>query len=271
VLHLRDLSRRKTAFEKAADRKRRLAARFLGWAASSRQFPSGLIGAAGEAVVHVSLTRAARFGYHLVRPDGGDVRNLLGHPVEGGPLDGAAFLQRLDANGRPLAPLLVVIEVKNVRHWIYPNAQEIYQLLYKAALLQRRSGDIGIVPILICRRRHYLTYQFSRSLGFIAFETNRQYLLPGQPIASAKLEEVRREPGFRDLTVAADADAEIVRLFEDTVPRFAEIVADRWAEAGAVLVDHYDELRQPLDDRERAAAMEALRDDIDHLGLHIDW
>jgi hypothetical protein len=60
VLHRYDLSRRKTAFDQAAARKRRLTARYLGWARSTVEHPAGLIGAGGEGVVHASLLRAAR-------------------------------------------------------------------------------------------------------------------------------------------------------------------------------------------------------------------
>ena len=237
VMHLTDLSRRQTALSTSAARKRRLTARFLDWAASTSRFRSGLIGAGGEAVVHASLISAAPNGYRVIRPEGGDVRSLLGEPVASGPLDNAAFLNRLDSNGIPLSPILVAIEVKNVRHWLYPNAQEIYQLLYKAARLRQRSGGIDVLPVLVCRRRHYLTYEFSRALGFVAFETLRQFIHPGAPIAETKLDEVRVELGFRDLTVSSDPYPDIVRLFADTLPRLGGRIAAQWRDAGSKLVE----------------------------------
>ncbi len=37
--------------------------------------------------------------------------------------------------------MTVPIEVKNIRHWIYPGAWELHQLLDKAARLQARLAE----------------------------------------------------------------------------------------------------------------------------------
>lgn len=271
VLHLTDLKRRQTAFKKAAARKRQLAARFLGWASSSQHFPGGAIGAGGEAVVHASLLAASHHGYRVLRPEGGDISSLLGAPVPGGPLDNAAFLQTLTPQGLPRPLILVAVEVKNVRHWLYPPANEIYQLLSKAARLRVTSGDIDILPVLICRRRHYLTYQFARALGFLAFETGRQFIHPRAPIASAKLREVQVELGFSDLTVSDAPDPGLVRLFSETCPRYGHEIAARWTTAGSLLADHYEILRRPLTPPEEASAMEALREEMEEREIFVEW
>ena len=63
---------------------------------------------------------------------------LLGKPVPGGTLDNAAFLTTMDAfTNTPSGTYLVTVEVKNVRHWIYPRHWEIHQLLHKSAALRR--------------------------------------------------------------------------------------------------------------------------------------
>jgi len=64
---------------------------------------------------------------------------------------------------------LVPIEVKNVRHWLYPIHDEIYQLLHKAAGLANACPEHPVVPILICRKAHYRTLQLARDLGFLVF------------------------------------------------------------------------------------------------------
>lgn len=272
VVHLTDLSRRRTAFDKAARRKRRLTARYLRWATSTPRHPSGLIGGAAEDVVHASLLRAAAHGYRVIRPKGGDVRSLFAQPIPGGPLDNAAFLQVLDDDGRPLPALLVPIEVKNGRHWLYPNAEELYQLLYKAARLRELSGETEIVPVLICRRRAFITYQFARALGFVAFETQRQYLLaPEEKDAERKLDEVRLELGYADLLVSNEPDPQIVRLFEETLPNYGPGIGIRWSERGCRFVHHYNRLRRSMGDAEQSAAVDALKEEMAEQGIVVEW
>ena len=161
-----------------------------------------------------------------------------------------------------LAALFVVVEVKNMRQWIYPRARELYQLLYKAARLQARSGDVDVVPVLIARHRHYLTYQHARALGFVAFETAKQFIHPGAPIASAKLQEVRAELGFVDLVATNKPDAQLLRRIEQTLPTYGRDIGRQWREGGSQFVDEYDVLRGPLSDPERSAAMAELKRNV---------
>lgn len=141
VLVLRQREKRKTVVDKAAQRKRLLQARYLSWTRASRKMPNA-IGEAGERVVHASLAEAAAagIGYRLLKTGRGDVAHLFGEVVPGGSLDDAAHLIVDDEHGLPLT-ITVLIEVKNLRHWIYPSHAELYQLLYKAYLLKKaRSG-----------------------------------------------------------------------------------------------------------------------------------
>jgi hypothetical protein len=80
-------------------------------------------------VVHAALTAAAPYGYRLLNPVGGETRTLLGAPVPGGSLDNAAFLTTMDAAQlTPTGQYVVLIEVKNIREWIYPSAAELLNL-----------------------------------------------------------------------------------------------------------------------------------------------
>lgn len=143
-------------------------------------------------------------------------------------------------------------------------------MLYKAARLQERS-DVDVVPVLICRRRHYLTYQHARALGFIAFETSRQYIYPAATIAAAKLQEVRSELGFGDLISSADPDDQIVRLFEETLPTYGPQIAQQWRDGGSQFVELYDSLRSQLSDAERSAVMDELHELMADAGLAPEW
>jgi hypothetical protein len=104
-------------------------------------------------------------GYIPVRREGGQITSLFGEPVPGGPLDDTAYLTALDDQQVPHTVTLL-IEVKNIRHWIYPSSSELYQLLDKAAQLQCARPTQLFLPVLICRRVHYLTFLMAQALGF---------------------------------------------------------------------------------------------------------
>src|SRR4051794_26649201 len=95
-----------------------------GRAATSRH-PQGLIGPLASGVVRRSLRAAAATGSGIrpAPPGDGEVNELLGS-ASGGALDSAAWVDAYDEYGRRAVggSVLCPIEVKNVRHWIYPNA-----------------------------------------------------------------------------------------------------------------------------------------------------
>lgn len=163
--------------EAAAARKRLLHTRYLSWATGTSAGTSGkgVIGAAGEAVVHHSLRSSN--GYTLIQPAGGDIRTFLGEQVQGGALDNAAWLLALNPTTHFIQGTYAVpIEVKNVQQWIYPDSKLLHQLLYKASMLQHRHRNIRFVPVLVCRRAHYLTNVMAVDLGFYVISTKRQYI-----------------------------------------------------------------------------------------------
>ncbi len=92
--------------------------------------------------MHAAMVAAAPYGYRLINPTSGQTSTLLGAPVVGGTLDNAAFLTTMDVTANSLTgrSYLVVVEVKNVRHWLYPRHWEIHQLLHKAAAIQEAGG-----------------------------------------------------------------------------------------------------------------------------------
>src|SRR5207237_1216873 len=140
-------------------------------------------------------------------------------------------------------PVTLPIEVKNIRHWVYPTAQELFQLLYKAAALAERVPDERILPLLVCRRRSWTTLQMGNDLGFAPIESQRQFLLPSDTINAARLDAVRAVLGYRDLTVSEDADDNIVAALTRAVPPRALALADRWREVGSRLKEQYAYLR----------------------------
>jgi hypothetical protein len=253
------------AAQDAAARKRLLLARWRSWSRGTQHMPN-LIGAGGEAVVHQSLVGASPFGYRLVQPSRGEVATLYGDPVPGGSLDNAAWLSPMDV--RTQTPLgmtfLVPVEVKNVRHWLYPNHEEPFQLLHKAAGLANAHPEHPVLPILVCRKAHYRTLLLARDLGFLVFQTRSQYVQPSERIREGRFEEVRAELGFEDLQLTADANPMLVEWLSTTPHREAAKYSERWMSYSRHQVDIFAQLRKPdLRWRARIAALEALRESVE--------
>lgn len=257
TFHLTDTADR--VWKPAAARKRLLQARYLGWAQGTRRHPHGLVGAGAERVVHASLLASAPAGYRIERPDGGDVREFLGMLVPGGALDSAAQLIMMDG-GVPTGIAAIPIEVKNLRDWIYPHKAELFQLLAKAALLQREQPDTPMIPVLVCRRVQWTAAKMAKALGFYVIDLRRQYLVPTPDINDADLAEVRTELGYRDLLKSDEPDDVLVKHFTTSLPQHASRSAERWAQSAEVLGDFFVALRNPdLDAVERAGLMSQLR------------
>lgn len=235
---------RTRAAQDAAARKRLLIARWRSWSKATEHMPN-LIGMGGESVVHQSLRAAAPFGYRLVQPTRGEVATLYGTPVPGGALDNAAWLSPMDQlTQTPTGTTyLVPVEVKNVRHWLYPNHWEIYQLLHKAAGLANAHPEHPVLPILVCRRAHYRTRLLARDLGFMVFQTYSQYVQPSERIRPEHFEEVRTELGLEDLKISSDSNPALVEWLAGAPAREAATYSDRWMNVSRHHITTYAELR----------------------------
>ena len=148
-------------------------------------------------------------------------------------MDDAAHLLLPDGRGGA-AYLTLPIEVKNVRHWMYPSAWEIYQLLDKAARLLAQHPDHRLVPVLVCRRAHYTTFFMARDLGFLVFETILQPILPHSDVKETALTEVREELGYQ-LERTDDPLPLLTQSFRERVPEHAIRTATRWAATAPTL------------------------------------
>ena len=112
----------------------------------------------------------------------------------------------------PTQPILVTIEAKNLRQWIYPRTQELYQVLDKSARLQLEHPDLGVLPVLVCRKAHYNANKMAQHLGFHVIATQRQYVRPA--VAAGSPVDARRVEGLTDTQDEHDGglDGEDVRL-----------------------------------------------------------
>jgi hypothetical protein len=216
-----DQRRRTTAITKAAGRKRLLYARYLGWSQGTERYPHGLIGPAGEAAVRTGLLLSGSI--QPVRPDAGEVATLLNTRMPG-PLDSAGFSVPL-TNGVPGQPITVMIEVKNLRSWMYPSSAEIYQLLDKACVLQAANPDQPILPVFVCRRAQEPTFWMAKQLGFLVIDMGTQFV---GDVDQAALDEVRNELAFGDLRVGAGPSLRVKDRFQKTVPIHGPAIAAAW-------------------------------------------
>jgi hypothetical protein len=270
LLHLADTKGIQTAIDRVAARKRALMAALQSWITPRDGYPLGFVGTAGERVAHASLVAAAPFGLRLERPQGGEIRHLLGEEVEGGPLDNAFWVQVTDALGRPLTTVLCPVEVKNIRHWVYPNASELHQLLHKAALLQIRHPDVPICPVLITRKKSFSANAMSRELGFRILNVDKQFVLPVAEVDREVLARLQTELGFIDLTAHDGQDPNLVRALA-SIGSTAATNAENWRLFGPELAEHFEALREDLEPTREHAAMDDLREAVRAAGGAARW
>lgn len=214
-----------------AGRKRLLHRRYLSWSsAAATEWGAPPIPAALERVIHRSLLEAAPRGYHLLRPDGGEVGQIAGRPVPGGSLDNAAFHTGVGVDGLPGTTKLMPIEAKNVRQWIYPRTQELYQLLDKSARLSVANPNLPVMPIFVCRRVQFLTGKMAQQLGFHVIQTWRQYVRPAVAHTdedARKFEELNTELSY-NLELHEDSVEPMVKQFTGVIPKRCDDAAARW-------------------------------------------
>jgi len=214
---------RTTAIAQAAARKRLLYARYRGWAQSSVRNPSGLVGPAGEEAVRAALRASGAL--QPAHPEFGPVSSLLGITLTG-PVDSAGFLVPF-SQYLPGQPVTVLVEVKNLRGWIYPNSAELYQLLSKATALQQAHPDQPIMPVLVCRKAHETTYWMAHQLGFVVIAMDTQFV---GTVDEDALNQVRTELHFQDLRHGHGPSLRVRDRFRDTLPGICTRVASQWCE-----------------------------------------
>jgi hypothetical protein len=257
-----DSSVRKRDVAAAITRKGKLYSRYLTWAEGplTADYPSGVLGIAGERVLAASVRAPALNGFAAVQP-AGEVRQLLGLNLQGGSYDDAAYLT-VETEGH-LQAILVPFEMKNIRRWIYSDEVELHKFLYRSAWLQQQRPSQLICPVIVCRRRQSTALKMGQDLGFYAIATNLQFVLPIARIDARKFEEVRSGLGFEDLVLQDTASDRLTKIINTSLRRDALATAERWRERGATFLEHYDKLRRDVSHDEREELMSELREDAD--------
>lgn len=223
-----DRRRRATKIDRAAGRKRLLHARFLGWTQGNRANRVGLAGPAGERAVRQAAQLSAVL--QPATPGFGEIRRIHALPVPG-PIDTGGFHAAYNDTGGLLGVVTVLIEVKNIRAWIYPSAAELYQLLSKAARIQRAAPNGTLVfPILVCRKAHHTTRTMGKQLGFWTIDMEGQFM---GSAPEPQLSELRTELAYRDLLGGDGPSTHVAERLKKSLPAFAMQYSERWRTAVA--------------------------------------
>lgn len=114
------------------------------------------------------------------------------------------------------------IEVKNLRPWLYPNGQEIKELLIKAI-------DLDCVPVLIARRIQYSTYSVLNHCGFIMHQNYNQ-LLPEADSEVAEKAKHKKLLGYHDIRIGNDPDARLLKFVSVDLPEILPGARERFNE-----------------------------------------
>lgn len=163
---------RKRAVERLRGRKRKTYLRYIAWAQDQN-----FCGSHGESVVHDSLLHASPVAGIWVPPQPiGDVNEVAGTRLPGEQtVDMWAWIMRDPSAIKPEPELPMVVEVKNRRHWHYADAQELWQLLVKAAYIALSQP---VLPVLACCWSGPTAWWMAYDVGFFTAQLREQVFSP---------------------------------------------------------------------------------------------
>ncbi len=103
------------------------------------------------------------------------------------------------------------IEAKNVREWLYPDREEIAELLDKAVALD-------CVPVLVGRRIPFVTFKVLSTCGVVFHQTYNQ-LLPATDSGLAEAARDKRLLGYHDIRVGNEPDSRLLKFMGTNLSR----------------------------------------------------
>ncbi len=211
---------RKTAIDRAAERKRALTSRWYSWGRRN------LLGEAGESALMATLLAAPALTYIT-----GSTTSLLG--VQVNEVDNSAVYVHRTKEGA-LTPIQLVFEVKNTREHYYADRPDVLVFLAKAALIQHRRPDQLVLPVFVCRRWHWTLWEEGQRIGFLPVMVVQQLVRKDPDLHSeewaTRFGEVRDEL-FADLRVVTSDRPTTNRhrgIVNGAIPRYALDYARLW-------------------------------------------
>ena len=263
-----------TKITRTVAKKRRLYRTYLGWATNNR-----LSGSVAEHVVsHVLTSLPSRVWPVESRP--GQFNGFPNRdPFPWGPLDAGGYWPHL--RGDPMSGLIpFAVEVKNLRSWIYPWSNELWQLLTKLDTFP------DTIPVLIARRIHRYTFKFFKTVGAVGWSTRKQWFTnpgnspdPRHKLTRQNLDRIATDLSFQDMTYIDlppppdEPEEKLATFFSDisykrvdgvTVgPRSLEL----WSRAAPIIHRHSDLRDSKLPHVERRRTWAAFIHEMERAGL----
>lgn len=135
--------------------------------------------------------------------------------------------------------MLVIVEAKNIREWIYPNKEELWSLINKALVLV--SADLPVLPVFVSRKIPYYARVTMKEVGVLGFEIHKQYF---DPSVQADVDRFRNKDllGFHDVTASVSASDPLTRYLKRTVKEHGLEYAARFKANAPVLSKYASQL-----------------------------
>lgn len=155
---------------------------------------------------------------------------------------GALFRSRFPKQNLPsVRPLDFVVELngvpfggeaKNYREWLYPESVEIWQTISKCC-------EIEAVPVLITRKLPYVSFLLFKRVGMLGYQTHFQYF---HPVVEPELTRIKAVDGlgYKDIRCSLKPDTNILRFFQNTVPKVGPEFKARFDSNRPLLLDFAD-------------------------------
>ena len=128
--------------------------------------------------------------------------------------------QRLDFLVRHPVAGWAGIEVKNVREWLYPDRDEITDLL-------RKSVALDCIPVLIARRFPFVTFKVLSTCGVLSHQTFNQLLPEADRELSYKIKD-KNTLGYHDIRTGNQPDNRLIKFIATNLPRLLPNARERF-------------------------------------------
>lgn len=122
------------------------------------------------------------------------------------------------------------VEIKNVREWLYPDRDEVTELL-------RKCTDLDAIPILIARRVPYVTFRLLNTCGVIIHQTYNQ-LFPETDADLAAQAAHKDLLGYHDVRVGNAPDKRMTKFVGENLPPLLESMRPVFDEYKDLLADY---------------------------------
>lgn len=122
------------------------------------------------------------------------------------------------------------VEVKNIREWLYPDREELTDVLDKCCALDT-------VPVFIGRRIPYVTFSVFNPCGVLIHQTyNQRY-----PAADSALAEKAKHKdllGYHDIRLGNEPDKRLLKFIQKDLPGLLPEARDRFERFKDLLWDY---------------------------------